>query len=260
MSSFTPSDVVDFIGAKFPKGKDLVLRMEDSPFVQGLVQLIDGLDSTVLPVGADLVALKVARAAMITTISMWDVRGINTHLNHTPCYNKDPVSLVRDVLEKCPDQAIPPSISGLEFISDGDLRSDLRSDIASIDILMQSSQWKAAMVICGSVAEALLLSVLQEEQSKEELLKAAKNFKKEPDKDATRWHLPLLADVAEHFTIISEDCLKQVQLAQEYRNLIHPGRRMREDKRASRAAALSSQAGLQHIVEELSERYRASVN
>lgn len=254
MSSFAPSDVVAFINTVFPNpGSTFRLDLSHGDFVAGIVRLLDGLDPAVLPSGTDLVTLEFARAAMSTAVTTWTTRGGSTTLDKLKGHSLNPVLVVRDILSKCSDQVIPDETAGLDFITNEELRADLRSDIASLDPLMRSGQWKAAMVIGGSAAEAILLAMLSSADT-EKRDEARKEESNPPSTDVTHWHLPMMARVAHRLGIITKDCCKQAEFAQGFRNLIHPGRQEREQRKATRAAALSCCATVELIIEELSAK------
>jgi len=64
---------------------------------------------------------------------------------------------IRNFLIKCPDDWPPDTVHALSFITDTDLRNDLRTDIDHAERALDGSEWKAATVLSGAVVEALLL-------------------------------------------------------------------------------------------------------
>ena len=255
-----PSDVVDYIDRRFPdaatyqaEGKPYDLDSASSGFLSGLLRILDQLDSSYLPVGSDLVSIEVARATTEERLEKWRLQGGSSGaLKNVPGTRESTILLIRRIMESLPDQIIPQHISGLEFISDLDVRNDLRADIASIDDLLHEEQWKAAMVIAGSVTEALLLYTLLD-MDQNEVHKAAKS--QNVQRDIHEWHLPGYLQVALSLRVISQDCYEQARIGQNYRNLIHPGKERREGRKASRGAALSSAAGLHGVLEEMIARH-----
>ena len=75
--------------------------------------------------------------------------------------SQDPLTVISDALAKCPDESPAPSTSALNFISDVDLRTNLRNDIGAIYRALSNGEWKATTVLAGSAIEALLLWNLQ---------------------------------------------------------------------------------------------------
>ncbi len=109
------------------------------------------------------------------------------------------------------------------------------------------------MVIAGSVTEALLLRTLLDHEDQDAVREAA-NEKDARLEKIGEWHLPQYVKVACSLDILSDKCAQQAQIAQDYRNLIHPGREMREQRKASQGTASCSVAALRLVVEELSAR------
>jgi hypothetical protein len=68
----------------------------------------------------------------------------------------DAVSNLRARLEPLPDQQIPAATAGLLFVPDQPLRESIRADIAFANHAFNGAESKAAMVLAGSAAEALL--------------------------------------------------------------------------------------------------------
>ena len=200
-----------------------------------------------------MLKLQAAKSEIEAKLASWQGRppGVPDKLERVPGYDLDPVLIIREVMESLPDHVVPENTTGLEFIADEALRNDLRADIASVDLLLHTKQWKAAMVIAGSVTEALLLySLLElgEDKAKEAAEKLNLPSKK---KSLDEWHLPDYVEVARTLEIITSTCADQARIAQDYRNLIHPGKERREGRKASHPDALSSEAGLAHVVEEV---------
>lgn len=257
MASITPSDIVDFIDNSFPNatksqklGNIPEYSITNANIISGLVRLLDQLDPALIPAGKDFVAMVSARAAMADTVQTWVSRGGSTTLHNLKAYGKDPILIVREVLERCPDLSIPEEIAGLEFIEDSEMRQNLRFDLSIVERLMYAEHWKPAMVMGGSISEALLLDALLKCDPHSLKASAAKQQIKTKE-DPKEWYLPQLANVAFDLKIISEDCLKLVKIAQNYRNLIHPGKELRLRQKVTRSAALLCQSALQKIIEEL---------
>jgi hypothetical protein len=61
-----------------------------------------------------------------------------------------------------PDESPAPGTSDLEFVTDLDLRASLRNDIGAVSRALSNGEWKAATVLAGSTAEALLLWTLNQ--------------------------------------------------------------------------------------------------
>jgi len=256
MASITPSDIIGFIDGRFPEAANLQasgdlpeLDFNECSFISGLLRLLDKLDPALLPAGRDLVALESARAAMASTVGTWISRGGSVTLDKLKGYSKNPILILREVLGRCPDLAIPEKTAGLEFIEDPELRDGLRLDLSILEQLMYAEHWKPAMVMGGSISEALLLDALLKSDALS--LRSAVQQEKNLPADPREWHLPPMGRVAQRLGIISDYCLKLVLMAQDHRNLIHPGKEIRTQQKVSRSTALVSQAALHRVIEEL---------
>lgn len=264
MPRVLPSDIIKRIDAALPKAAELQgtgeqLRLDQrsyGAFLEGLVDLNDRIDDILLtPLGEDYAQFLAAQSAIRNILDEWESRGATRAFEKAAGLPEHPVLLIRRLLEKCPDQAVPEAISGLNFVDDNEMREELRQDLTSIDFQMLNRQWKAAMVLAGSVAEALLFEWLKRmapveiEQAVQTLVNGKEM--KRPRDDLEWWHLPEYIRVARSLGIISERTKNQALLGGDYRNLIHPGKAAREKAKCSRAAALSVVASLEGIIEDL---------
>jgi len=167
------------------------------------------------------------------------------------------IAVIRQKLLKCPDQAVSPKTAGLEFLDDNDFRDTLRLDLSTVTSALSNGEWKAATVLAGSVCEALLLWALKRETStrpSDVNNAAAKHRVKEPN-NLDKWVLDEYNKVAHEIGIIQQKTFKQVDLAREFRNYIHPGVETRTSARCTIATAHSGIAAVEFIVEDLSARY-----
>lgn len=88
-----------------------------------------------------------------TPYSEFGSRGFST-LGHPP--------LAGTRLPAPPTQFPAEDTADLLFISDADLRANLRSDLVAMDRALSNGEWKAATVLAGSVLDALLLWALNQ--------------------------------------------------------------------------------------------------
>ncbi len=161
-----------------------------------------------------------------------------------------PVTVIRDALAQCPDESPAPATSELNFITDTDLRTNLRIDIGAINRALSNGECKAATVLAGSVIEALLLWALKL-RPPTDISNAIQTAPKFTGKPLDEWHLPEYIEAAHRLRIISDNTAIQARLAKEFRNLIHPGRAQRLAQKCDRATALSAVAGMEHVVRDL---------
>ncbi|HET7106268.1 MAG TPA: hypothetical protein VFI38_05615 [Candidatus Acidoferrum sp.] len=168
---------------------------------------------------------------------------------------QNPLKMIHDALAECPDEAPTPRTAELSFISDPELRANLRSDIGAIERALSNGEWKAATVLAGSAAEALLLWALKQRRPADitSAIAAAKTggeLTTVPNGNLDRWNLHEYIEVAAKLGVIKPNTAKQTRLARDFRNFIHPGVAERLGERCDRATALSAVAGMEHIVRD----------
>ena len=135
----------------------------------------------------------------------------------------------------------------------GMLRRDLREAVFSL--ATQSN--KAALILCGSVAEAILLDRLQARQesaikSLEAVLTRANRRMVADDKHIERWTLERLLDVAREENIISDNLYHWGHGIRGFRNLVHPGVEQRRTMEVSRENAEIAWQVVKRLLRELS--------
>jgi hypothetical protein len=173
-----------------------------------------------------------------------------------------PVALIRQALEKCPNEFPASGSAQLRFISDDELRERLRLDIGAVETTFANLEWKAATVLAGSVIEALLLWVLKEHFSNE--VKSAvhrlvtKGVFGKPKDDLKYWDLHHYGEVAADLKVVEEDTVQLVRLARNYRNLIHPGKAERLGQACNRATAMTAISALDRVTEDLTKKFNPS--
>ncbi len=146
------------------------------------------------------------------------------------------------------------------FIRNKKLRGILSRDIRELNLAISTGLERApktCMVLSGSIAEALLLDALSR-RKKKALNLAAKAFNKNPSNKLEEWDLFTMVKVASSFSppLISEDAVAGATQLRRWRNLIHPGRELRDAKQKSisptKAHARNAVSFLQLIGEQLS--------
>ena len=187
-------------------------------------------------------------------MAIWRVRGAVGDMAHVK--GLDAITVVH-VLARCADEYPPSSTTELSFIKDNELRESIRRDAGAANRALNNAEWKAATVLAGATIEALLHWRLQEPppdsvaiQSAVDALVAAKTFN-EPHKDPDRWQLHHFIEVAAHLNLIGSDTSSAARLAQNFRNLIHPGRAARLAQTCDRATAYSAIGALEHVIRDL---------
>ena len=166
--------------------------------------------------------------------------------------NRSPITALLELLRKCPDEAPEATTAGLDFVADPDLRLGLRIDLSNAQRALAGGEYKAATVLAGSCAEALLLdAILRVPQATlDAAIKAVDATRRQKLRGSqTEWHLRDYSDVARQLALIDPSAATSVTLAADYRNLIHPGRALRLAKRASRGTALTALAAVHSVIE-----------
>jgi hypothetical protein len=262
MASMMPTQVVQTIDELFPNAKRNMrggLIFGHSPYLVGLLQLLKGVPDELITVSsAEYAELLLAVSMIEETLAHWkismrvggpagemlDVKGSNA------------VSVIRRVLVECPDEIPPSDATELLFVTDPALRDNIRSDLGAVNRALNNAEWKAATVLAGAAIEALLHWRLQEPSPGQAAVKtavdklvAAKTFSKKPG-PATLHHF---IEVAGELGLLLPDTCAAARLAQNFRNLIHPGRAARLNQLCSRATAYSAVGALEHVIEDLTD-------
>lgn len=130
----------------------------------------------------------------------------------------------------------------LAFITDSGLRDSIRLDISTATSALHNGQWKAATVLAGAAAEALLLASI----GAADLSSLARKPKGSPEE----WTPGQYIEVAAALALIKQPTSQQMSLAQSFRNLIHPGRAQRLGEVCDRATALTALAAVECVVRD----------
>jgi hypothetical protein len=263
MPRVVPSQVVHFIAAilSTSQGPSEFVRMNSigSARLSAVLDLVDQVPAELLTMDHESYAsFTLAKADAQDMVSVWDSNRkagqplvtINLHPS------RNPLVLIRDILAKCPDESPAPSTSELKFITDTDLRENLRSDIGVIDRALSNGEWKAATVLAGSAIEAILLWDITNRRAATYPAAVAAlvgngTFRQKPPNNPEEWVLQNYIEVAAHLGIIKPDTVIEARLAKDFRNLIHPGRAQRLGQTCDRGTALSCVAALEHVVRDL---------
>ena len=218
----------------------------DSAVLGAIINLADDIPVELLTISGDDYANYVfGLESMGAAIDRW-----NHHGTDQPPRNfeqKSPVFLVREALNKCPDQNPTPQTTTLTFINDQALRDSIRLDISSATDALHRNDFKGATVLAGSAMEALLLWKIQDEGVTAPISGMRRNAKPSPEE----WTLEDYITAADLRKWIKTDTTSQSRLAQNFRNLIHPGRAVRLAQASDRGTALGALAAVHLIVANL---------
>jgi hypothetical protein len=256
MSRVVPSQIVEFVDAKFPHARSRQPYIVDRQFkgsVSALLRLVNELPNELLML--DSTGYNRFVESISTIESTLELETWNTNIHPVAQLDGrklgEAITDLRACLERLPDEQIPAATTGLLFIRDAQLRESIRGDIAFANQAFNGGEWKAATVLAGAAAEALLRWAITEKKSSEvEGARVAVNSS--ASKNPDDWGLDGYIKVAKHLALIEDETEKQASLAREFRNLIHPGRSARLAKVCDRGTALSALAAMELIVRDLS--------
>jgi hypothetical protein len=257
MGRVMPSQVVQTIDQMFPstaRNTQNVHPPSHGAQLFGLLNLLkDVPDELIALTSADYAELVLAKSTIEDTLAHWrnDQGGNMPHVN-----GFDVVAVMRRALAKCPDEYPPATTSDLLFIKDTALRESIRQDIGAANRAMNNAEWKAATVLAGAAIEALLHWRLKEPSpggtAIDSAVKSLPGTRKMLFSEIDRWDLDQFITVAAHFDLLKPDTHTEAKLAQNFRNLIHPGRAARLAQTCDRGTAHSAIGALEHVIRDLS--------
>ncbi len=259
MQPIYPSQVVTFVEGRFRRLKrEQELKIAYEGPLRALSAMMDAVPQHLLTFTGDAVVESfLARAEIELALARWTRGETAARLGLVsigPSHAKrNPVTIIRDLFETLADEAPTPTTSDLAFVEDDGLREALRLDLASVDASMGAGHWKAATVVAGSIAEALLLESLERRHDENKLKdvhgSVCPNARRRPP---DQWHFAEYAEVARGLQHIDEHTRVQCRQANEFRNLIHPGREQRLKVTCDRATALAALAAVYLVIRDLS--------
>lgn len=269
MARIVPSQVVATIDRAFPgawnAGNELTLSSDHVPAVAAVFAQIRAIPDelvAILPSDEHAMFLS-ATAAIEASLRAWETpahRGLQLSLaNLGQLDRRNPIHIIRAALEKCPDSAAGVRAGLLAFLDDPALAQGLEIDIATSESALANGEYKAAAVLAGSVSEALLLWAITRYKP-DEIKRASDRW---VSADASRkplasnpelWGLGTYIGVALELKVIRSDTASALELTQQYRNLIHPGRAIRLGLENTRATATIAVGAMLRLVENLAKR------
>lgn len=256
MPRVVPSQIADLIDKLFPNARtateqtNFMLSRGQSTAIAGLLELVDKLPHSLITVSGDQYAEFVTSVAALRTLSEQWVHRDYAFVSVPGLRRLNPVVIIRQILASCDDEFPSPETSELAFITDTNLRANLRLDTSATNSALTNGEWKAATVLAGSVIEALLLWKLQE-QDLADVLASAKRLGIRVNSNLEEWVLHQYLEVAAELRLIKDETTILCRLAKDFRNLIHPGCAQRFGQVCNRGTALSAVAALEHVIYDL---------
>ena len=266
MPNVVPSQVVQTIDLLFPwarEQRDIQddqqgIHLGSSNHAASIVQLVESIPNELLMLEPDIYARFItATTSLRNQVIQWNSRGNVGQLRTISGMGYlHPITIIRNALLTCPDEAPYTETTELDFIEDNELRDSIWVDISTVRRALINQEWKAATVLAGSAIEALLLWALSQKEQAEingaiDALLKAKVFGNKPSSEIETWNLFQYIYICRSLELISDNTLKQSELAKDFRNLIHPGRAIRLGQECNRGSALSAVAGIEHVIHDL---------
>jgi hypothetical protein len=203
-----------------------------------------------------------AQSALRSMVNLLETGQVSANhgVNWPMVRNRNALATLRVLLLESPDEAISATISALTFLKDTDLIQDVQLDISSAEASFSSGQWKPTTVIAGAALEALLLwAVMQYPDIERASAIKERNLGKldAAHPESPEWGLAKYILVAEQLKAILPSTAQQAKLAQDFRNLIHPGRQIRLQMKCGRGTARSALAAVDCAIRDLEACFAA---
>lgn len=236
-----------------------MLTVGNAPAIAGILDLIEKIPDELLTLSQPQYGeFVVSVNALKTVIDTWHAHGDFGFHRVPGLRHLNPISIIRQALVLCPNEAPAPGTAELTFIEDEQFRESLRCDISAVNsaLRLTNGEWKGATVLAGSVVEALFLWALQQQKGTDitasigRLRKAGALKQKQPS-NLEDWGLHPLIEVAAELNMIKADTAVQARQAKNYRNLIHPGRAVCLGQNCDRGTALAAVVALEFVVRDL---------
>jgi hypothetical protein len=252
-----PSDVVGFIEAWLSlallqtAGASITIHGDSAGPVRGIIDLVRAIPEQLLLLeGSDRTKLMLSLARLEVFVER-ATRGQPDTLGALPGVGDSPLRIIWNCMKKCPDDAPPANLRVLPFVHDADLRSSIERDLGAAHTAVASDSFKAATVLAGAGIEALLLWAMQDGR----VFPGLATFNTPPANPAVlaNWHLNDLLAAAKHVGLLSSQTAKAIELAKDYRNLIHPGRAQRLGERCDRGSAFGALGALHRLIVDLQQ-------
>jgi len=120
----------------------------------------------------------------------------------------------------------PPSGGDFSFVKNDQLRRIVGRDYSELQNVKSVRALKSGLVLAGGLIEALLLDALQSDEPRAQNSSKGGNYK---GKDLDEWPLSTLIDVAVDLGLIGQTTRKFSDAVRDLRNLVHPGKEIREN-------------------------------
>ena len=136
-------------------------------------------------------------------------------------------------------------VGKFDYINDPEFRASLESDYTEMMLCASSEAWKAVHVLAGSIVEAALIEciVIEEFRNRE---------------DALKMDLGQAISLCREKGVISQRSSDLSSVIRGYRNLVHPGRKIRLKEQVNRDSAEVAKSLVNLVVGEIEARRRTN--
>jgi hypothetical protein len=247
MARVVPSQIIALIDENLPANNLQTLSINHSTVaaVTAITRLIDELPTELVTIsGADYGDLVCGVEAIRNSVAFWQHKG-EGQIGVSGIRGKNVLRLIRDALAKCSDQTPSLATAELAFVTDSQLRVSIRLDLSTAMSALHNGEWKAATVLAGSASEALLFWAISSASG-------LPSLPNKPKGSPQNWRLGDYVAVATSLGLIKIATSQQATLAQNFRNLIHPGRAQRLGETCDKGTALTALAAVELVVRDLS--------
>lgn len=144
-----------------------------------------------------------------------------------------------------------------DFISDPELKKIIERDYRELSmILLPDGAWKSAVVMSGSILEAILHDVITSDTERESNAKSWSSAPKKAGivKPFEKWTLDNLIQVSIFLGLLPLGRGNSIdQVLRDYRNFVHPKKEIRTGHACNEAEALMSKGALDAVCNHLNE-------
>ena len=128
-----------------------------------------------------------------------------------------------------------------DFITDQNFRKDLEADYDELEACASVDAWKAVHVLAGSIIEAVLVDYLV-------------NTKRQTEPDPLKMGFDALISACKKAGVLGQQSADLARALRNYRNLIHPGRKLRLGEDVGSDGALVAQSLVRMIVKDVAAK------
>jgi hypothetical protein len=156
------------------------------------------------------------------------------------------------VLDKYAGMGSNAVVRSFAFVSNADLRGIIERDYKELSqILLPGLAWKSAVVIAGSILEAILFDRLADAKwNAAAVASSAAHTKGKPPKPIPMndWTLQTLIDIAVEIKLLPKDPADTIhQVLRDYRNFVHPKKEIRAAHPCTEAEAMLATGALDSV-------------